>query len=193
MQQKDNNVYVLQHAVTAIPTSSTRRLASGLLASSLLAALFVTTSFFSSPAQAATYRWVDANGVVNYSQRKPRNVPEDQITTVGNTGTSAIVSSDADSTPAPASSTPPANDDLTDEQQVMLKRLQEAEAQRQAAVREIKQDNCQKSRRALEDLTAKERIRINLDDGSQRILGEDERQEFIAQAQQGIVRNCDNS
>ncbi|MEM7097138.1 MAG: DUF4124 domain-containing protein [Pseudomonadota bacterium] len=145
--------------------------------------------------QADTYRWVDANGVVNYSERKPRNIPEEQITRVASAGsTRTSTPTENPSTPSTnATPAPSTNNDLTEEQQVMLKRLEDAEAQRQQAVREIKQDNCAKSRRALEDLTAKERVRINLADGSQRTLGEDERQEFIAQAQQGIVRNCENS
>ena len=31
---------------------------------------------------AEVYRWVDANGVVNYSQIKPRGVPAEQLTSI---------------------------------------------------------------------------------------------------------------
>ncbi len=144
-------------------------------------------------ANAATYRWVDDNGVVNYSERKPRGVPEERITLVS-ASTSSRTAASAAATPAPAPASPDtgSNNDLTEDQQEMLSRLQTAEQERQQAIAQIKQDNCEKSRKALADLTAKDRIRINLPDGTQRILGEDERQEFISQAQNGIVRNCDS-
>lgn len=143
---------------------------------------------------AATYRWVDANGVVNYAERRPKGVPEDRITVIGDaTPRPAAAPSASDSANlAPANSNAPAdNSELTDEQQQRLARMQQAEQERQQKIAQAKQDNCDKSRKALADLTAKERVRINMPDGSQRILGEDERQEFIAQAQNGIVRNCE--
>ena len=140
---------------------------------------------------ADTYRWVDEKGVVNYSERKPRGVPEDRITTIESSSTASRSSrSQAQSQPPIAQAS--ASDDLSPAQQDMLTRLRDAEQERQQAIAQIKQDNCEKSRKALADLTAKDRVRINMPDGTQKILGEDERQEFISQAQNGIVRNCDS-
>ena len=151
----------------------------------------VSLGFSALTVSADTYRWVDDKGVVNYSERKPRGVPEDRITTIQSSNSTAPSPTPASAQPAP---TPAANSssDLSADQQEMLSRLQDAEQERQQAIAQIKQDNCDKSRKALADLTAKDRVRINMPDGSQRVLGEDERQEFISQAQNGIVRNCDS-
>ena len=67
----------------------------------------------------------------------------------------------------------------------MFDKLQEAEKLRQEAVVQIRQDNCQKSQRALGSLTAKARVRVNMPDGTQRMLPEEERQQRITQAQAG--------
>lgn len=73
----------------------------------------------------------------------------------------------------------------------MLAELQQNEASRQQQVEKIRQENCQRSRRVLENLTSRGRIRINQQDGTQRAMPEEERQQRISDAQQGIVANCD--
>ena len=80
---------------------------------------------------------------------------------------------------------------LNEDQQKMLRALEAAEQQRLEQVAKIRQDNCDRSRRVLANLSAKSRIRLRGEDGTERVLGEDERQERIAAAQRGVATNCD--
>ena len=148
-------------------------------------------------AYADTYRWVDDNGVVNYAEQVPRGVPSERVTKIaGATNGKRASSSRAPAAqPAPVNRTPtsiPASrPDLNEEQQEMLRELQSAEADRQEQVARIRQDNCDRSRRVLNNLTAKDRVRVRDDNGTERALPEDERQQRIADAQRGIVEFCD--
>ena len=42
----------------------------------------------------------------------------------------------------------------------------------------------------LDRLSANSRIRVRDDSGEERVMGEDERQDRIAEAQQGVAENC---
>ncbi len=160
------------------------------LALCLIAALFATN------ATADTYRWVDADGIVNYAERKPHGVDAELINTSYSRKPASAPTSSA---PAPAPSSPrsipsddqPVQENLSPEQQQMLTELRQNESSRQKQVEKIRQDNCERSRRVLNNLTSRGRIRINQQDGSQRVMPEDERQQRISEAQQGIVANCD--
>jgi hypothetical protein len=79
---------------------------------------------------------------------------------------------------------------LDEEQQKMLQDLQAAEQQRQVEVARIKEQNCQRSRDVLSRLTVKSRIRVRDENGQDRVMPEDERQDRIAQAQEGIALYC---
>ena len=135
------------------------------------------------------YRWVDADGVVNYTQQKPRDVEAQALTTQRGAPTrvrNASTASIGQAGDAGAAADAPMNDS----QQRMMEELQAKEQQRQQEVAEIREQNCQKSRRILDDLSAKERIRVRDDNGQERIMPEDERQRRISEAQRGIVDNC---
>ena len=155
--------------------------------------VFMLSALVSIPSAADTYRWVDENGVVNYAERKPRGVPDSRITRVASATTRAGASSSQSAARSPAPSFTPQTQDqveLTGDQQEMLRGLQQAEIDRQAQVAQIKQDNCERSRRVLANLTAKDRIRVRSETGIERVLPEEERQEKIAAAQRGIAENC---
>ena len=87
----------------------------------------------------------------------------------------------------------PEEEALTSAQQEMLDRLQRQEQQRQDDLARVKAENCERSRSVLARLTIKDRIRVQGEDGYQRIMGEDERQSRIAEAQQGIARYCESA
>ena len=156
---------------------------------------------FASSLQADTYRWVDDSGVVNYSELKPRDVPADRVTLIASEKTdrraqqsnrrSASTSQLAVVARPVAASNNVDDENLSRVQREMLRNLQQAESGRQQQVARIRQDNCDRSRRALSNLSAKDRIRVRADDGSQRVLPEEERQQRIREAQQGVVVNCD--
>jgi len=72
----------------------------------------------------------------------------------------------------------------------MLDQLQQAEKARRDEIARIREANCTRSREVLERLSVAGRIRVNDPDGQQRVMPEEERQQRIAEAQQGIVTNC---
>ncbi len=144
------------------------------------------------PAVAETWRWVDADGVVNYSERKPKGVDAELVGGIPQAGTRR-----RDSAPPPAA-TPAipgmtqSQPELSENQQQMLAELESAESDRQAQVAKIREENCATARRVLENLTTRDRVRVRMENGTTRVLGEDERQERISEAQQGIVTNCES-
>ncbi len=151
--------------------------------------LIALASTLATPALADTYRWVDAEGVVNYSERKPRGVNAELVSrsNVPRTETRPVETA-APGIPGATQSQP----ELSERQQEMLTELQTAETDRQAQVAKIRQDNCDTARRVLENLTVRDRVRVRMENGTTRVLGEEERQARIAEAQAGVVTNCES-
>lgn len=133
------------------------------------------------------YRWVDDNGVVNYTQLKPRDTEAQAITTQG--GTPRVASTAPAAAPA-AVADPATGQPLSPEQEQMLEGLRAAERARQAEVAKIKAENCQQSKDVLARLTASDRIRVRGEDGDYRVMPEDERNSRISEAQQHIALYC---
>lgn len=151
------------------------------------------TLSLSAPGFAETWRWVDAEGVVNYSERKPKGVDAELV--AGSESARRRNSNNRAATPAPPPTIPGATRSqppLNERQQEMLAELESAEANRQAQVAKVRQENCLTARRVLENLTVRDRVRVRMEDGSTRVLGEDERQARIEEAQQGVVVNCES-
>ena len=133
---------------------------------------------------ADVYEWVDANGIKQYTQMQPeKGIAYTLVRSDGRRRSSA----------APTAAPEPATDQpgLNEEQQAMLDELKASEAARQQEVARIRDDNCAKSRDLLEKLQATGRIRMRDTDGIERVMGEEERQQRVADAHQGIVTNCD--
>jgi hypothetical protein len=154
----------------------------------LILATACATLSISHAAHADAYRWVSDDGVINFSQRKPRGIPEDRLTRINAKSRSRTVSE-----PFVATSPTDEQDDeveLTATQQKLLDDLEQTEAERQADIARIRNDNCARARGALATLTARSRFRVENTDGSQRALPEDERQELISNAQRNIAVNC---
>jgi uncharacterized protein DUF4124 len=153
-------------------------------------------------AHADTYRWVDDSGVVNYAERIPRDVPAERVSKIDSTDaprtstrTPARASTRAATPATPGSSSVGDNNSqvpLNANQKEVMRDLEAAEAQRQQQVAKIREDNCLRARRVLTNLSAKSRIRVRGEDGQERAIGEDERQQRIADAQRGIAENCDS-
>lgn len=131
---------------------------------------------------ASVYRWVDETGVVNYTQIKPEGVPSQRVSAdTGRPFANVPAAPDAAAAPQPA---------LTDNQQKMLEGLRAAEAARQAEVAKVREANCEQARAVLERLSARGRIRVVGDDGEQRVMPDEERQQRISQAQGSVAANC---
>lgn len=135
---------------------------------------------------AAVYRWVDENGVVNYTQLKPEGVDAELVS--GDTGQRKPAAQPA--RPAPAIPATDQGQTLTEEQQQMLSDLQAAEQARRAELARVREANCQEARDLLQRLTSRGRIRIAGPDGEERVMPEEERQRRIDEAQRAIVANC---
>lgn len=133
------------------------------------------------------YRWVDENGVVNYTQQKPRGTESETIVT--QSGSARMARNAPAPTPAPVSS-PATGEPLSPEQEKMLEGLRDAEKTRQNEIAKIKEQNCQQSRDVLSRLTMKSRIRVKDDNGDYTVMPEDERQDRIGKAQENIARYC---
>lgn len=134
------------------------------------------------------YRWVDANGVVNYTQLKPRDTDAQTITTQGG-ATRVAKPAPAAATPAPVPD-PATGEPLSPEQEAMLEGLRAAERARQEEIAKIKAENCQQSRDVLARLTVKNRIRVRGEDGEYRIMADDERESRISEAQKNVALYC---
>jgi hypothetical protein len=137
---------------------------------------------------ADVYRWVDANGVVNYTQLKPAGIHSQQIST-GAAGSMMIAESGDQPAGVPGLQ-PDGQPELTDTQQSMLKDLQNAEQERQQEFAGAKQANCTKSRDVLDRLTRSDRIRVRDNSGGERVMDQSEREQRISDAQRGIAENC---
>jgi len=137
---------------------------------------------------AQVYRWVDPNGVVNFTQLKPPGVEAQQITT--GTGGHMVVAEAKDQPAGVPGGGEQTEKNLSPEQQSMLQDLKAAELARQEEVARIKADNCTKSRNVLDRLSGTDRIRVRDNNGVERIMAEDERQRRISEAQRGVAENC---
>ncbi len=133
------------------------------------------------------YRWVDARGVVNYTQQRPNNVDSTLV------GKATQETQGRQQTPAPsAPQAAPATGQaaLTPEQQAKLDELKAEQERRAVALAERQQANCEKAQTTLEQLTTSTRIRVRSDDGSVRAIPEEERLSRIEETQVAIAENC---
>lgn len=138
---------------------------------------------------AAVYRWVDEDGVVNYTQLKPEGVEAELVS--ADTGRRVVNPSTPQPSPDAAQSVQDQEQQqLTDNQQEMLADLRAAEAARQREIAKVRDANCQQARGQLQKLTSRGRIRVVGDDGVERVMPDEERRERIDQAQRSVAANC---
>lgn len=162
-----------------------------------------------SPVHAAEeiYRWVDAAGVIHYTQVAPREGEWQRVTpgthaarrapTLDNPRAreTAGAAGSASSTASPAPQDSGAQDEppqLSEQQQAMQQRLEEQAAERLADLEQARRENCKKAREQFQQFTTYARIRVEDEGGGTRVLGEEERQQRIAEAREAIVLNCDD-
>lgn len=142
---------------------------------------------------AAVYRWVDEKGVINYTQQKPAGVPWELIETETGeqvrTPAEAIDQAAASATEQPTSPRPP-TDRLTDSQREALAALEAAEQSRQQELGNVRKANCERAQGVLDRLTSSGRVRVRDAQGNEKAMSEEEHQQRIAEAQQGVVENC---
>ena len=150
----------------------------------------------------AVYRWVDANGVVHFTQTAPRGVPFEQVSPSGsarraapsfyNPRRGAAGSAQVGDAPTPAAPSAPGNV-LTPEQQQRQAELQAQAETRLSDMAEARRRNCELAREQFEEFTTFARIRVADGSGGVRILTEEERADRIAESEQAILLNCDGA
>lgn len=139
---------------------------------------------------ATIYRWVDADGIVNYTQIKPEGVEAELVS--ADTGRRISPRKPPPAATPSGDAQAPADDDqaLSERQRAMLEDLRAAEARRQEEIARVREANCEQARQVLDRLTARGRIRVMGDDGVERVMPEEERQERIDEAQRVVAANC---
>ena len=133
-----------------------------------------------SAAQAAMYKWTDANGNVQYGQFPP---PGAQAERISSSGTTHKVE------PQDSLSPQQRLQELEDQKKQQSEQATEAQAEQQRA--EARRKNCDIARKNLAVLQEGGHRRLRLPDGTVTYLSEEQKQERIAQANQQIKDNCD--
>jgi hypothetical protein len=123
---------------------------------------------------AGVYRWVDADGVVNFSQREPAGVAAHRVA--------------ADPAPRPGVAPPQASADPATA-------APPADAAGPAApdakeVARLLRADCEAARGLLEQLTSRGRVRIRGADGVEQMMPEEERQHRIEETRRAIAAHC---
>ena len=93
-----------------------------------------------STSYADTFRWVDANGIVNFAEQKPRGVPAESVTRISDSRDGSQRESSPDSI-ADANPGIQSQPGLSQSQQELLVELEQTEADRQAQISKIRDDN----------------------------------------------------
>lgn len=139
------------------------------------------------PAQAQLYKWVDANGRVQYSDRKP---PDARQQTQEVKGTVSAVGSQPIG--AGTASGPKTAAELDKEFQKRRDEQAEAQKKQQQAAVEQKQksESCDAARRNLAALQSGQRIARYNKNGEQSFLDDAGRAQEIARSQQLVQANC---
>lgn len=155
-----------------------------------------------STASADVYRWVEADGTVNYGERAPKNAEYTVISRSAPTkaGSRILNKNGKNDTNGArqvtnaraASSQQQTETNLSDHQQEMLSEIQAAEAARVAAVDKLRKENCASSKRTLSNLQATGRIRVRDKSGEESAMTDEDRTQRINDAQKSIVINCDS-
>lgn len=166
---------------------------------SLLAGFALAVTTLSWAHASEIYRWVDGDGVVNYSQQQPLGVDSEQIgkkkrrRAVGPAPVRAQLAPPSLDSPAPATPStqrPLADGDLSSEQRKMLDDLKEEEADRRVEMARVRTEQCERSRDLLDKLSNNDRIRLREDDGTERVMPEEERLRRIDTAQRNVAAYC---
>ena len=150
---------------------------------SILLTLLATAQ--SGMAMARTYKWIDADGGIHYTQAPPADRKAKIIEVTGK-------GSPAD-TPAPEAKPKKKEEEQAKQYRVLTPEKPDPEAQRKAEAQREKQrqEACEALRNNLQILERNTRIRIREDDNGQpRVLTPEEREERIRQYSENIDKMC---
>lgn len=145
----------------------------------VIAAIFGTLLCLSTPAMAKLYKWVDENGITQYTETPPAKGDFNQVKPP----------------PKPAVDPQKAQDEMDKRLESYQQRRDDAardkaEADKNAAEKAEKAAKCNKARDNLAYLQSHARIRVTDKDGNVALLGEEKHQEKIKQANDAIKAYC---
>lgn len=147
--------------------------------------LLVAATLGTLPAFAQLYKWTDANGRVQYSDKPPPGQKAQAIT-----GSNVSTVSGAASSGAAAGAKSPADQ----EQEFRKRRAEQEEAQKKATKvadeQRANQANCQQAQRQLAAMQSGSRISTFDDKGERRFLEDAEIQQEQAKSQAEVARWC---
>jgi len=139
------------------------------------------------------YTWVDENGVVNYAEKNPRNYDATHITSTRAFGRREIPRQPVAGTNSDGGSSDSDGRDSDGEGSAGIDPDEAIAAERArvaAQVAQVKQGNCDIGKRNLAQLEAFSRIRVQGEDGQERVLTDEEKQQRINEARNIIRENC---
>ncbi len=149
-----------------------------------LISILIIASFTVTPAIAADYyTWVDENGVTNYGERNPPGYQAEFVTRNQRFGKPI---QPRDETPEPVASNSASDNTSVDPDALVA---EERDALR-AKIASVKASNCEIGKRNLVQLEGHRRIRVNDDNGENRLLTQDEKQAKADEAREVIRENC---
>ena len=123
---------------------------------------------------AKIYKWVDEQGITHFTERPPQDRESTTITTTSAPANSATVK-------APITSTK-----ITDPEQAAI----DAKVKRQVAAEEAERQRvCNIYRNNLAQMEQNPRVRVE-ENGQMRRIGEEERQQRMADTRKAISENC---
>ncbi|WHI48784.1 DUF4124 domain-containing protein [Microbulbifer sp. JMSA004] len=153
----------------------------------ILLALLIAVTAITAQAD-GIYKWVDENGVVHFGEQPPENTQVDVIKKPRSERYKKWEAEQKAASPRePAELSKRTVAKQPEKQPDVRQQEQEKVTQMQAALRARR---CESARKSLNSLTANSRVREVDQNGNYRRLGEDERQQRIATAQQRIRDNC---
>lgn len=158
-----------------------------------LVLLVLLVCCYSMPSGAAEiYRWVDKDGVVNYTQQKPRNLDATPVDDVSGPRSDKVGNSSGKAAPAPSSltnSTPPV-EPVAAAPAAPAEPDAQAKAEYEAALEEARVKGCADARRLVDQLQNRGRIRIRNEAGEEVAMSDAERAKRIGDAQKLIAEHC---
>lgn len=150
----------------------------------LLALITTNTS-----AETPYYRWVDEQGVVNYSQKPPIGVSAELISQEQAFGRRRPESPSSQVAPAQASPAQNQPEEVTDAVPED-EEYRQIEARMREEVAAQKRTNCLQARKNLESFTSRGRIRVRDDEGNYTIISDSDKQKRIERFQDQIRQFC---
>jgi len=142
----------------------------------LLGAMLLVASL---SVHAAFYKWVDANGVTQYSQSPP---PSGHYQVMR----SSPPPGDTNAVPSPVDTSPPTQNSATSPTTAAP-----PDNQRQAGQQAAREQNCQLAKHRLTQLENHPRVRITAADGSVRVMSEEEKQAKLLETRKMVSDMCE--